>query len=380
MSYIKKSLQSFYINKFSKKFSARFLILESDDWGTIRMNSTAVYQSLSDAGYPLSLCPYTRNDALESNDDMELLLEVLSSVKDANNKPAVLTANWIAANPDFSRIRDADYSAYFFEPSVLTLQRYPNADRVHQLQREGLHSGIFFPQFHGREHVHVYRWLMELKNQNRLLQQAFDAEMISFNTSQNPGCEADYMDVYNAWNETDMNMSLQSIKEGLNMFKETWGYTSQTAIAPCYYWHPQHERMFSEMGVELLQGMLVQKQPILQNGSWRKKYHHTGQTNRIGQKYGVRNVMFEPSLTNDDSAVPNALKSTRKAFESYRPAIVSTHRLNYIGRIDPNNRDKGLMQLHEFLSGVVKEWPDVQFIHSAQFADLLFDRKLSIHD
>jgi hypothetical protein len=149
MRNIKKSIQSFYINKFSKKLSSRYLILESDDWGTIRMHSPEVYGKLVDAEFPVQLCPYTSFDGLETNTDMELLLEVLSSVKDANNHPAVLTANWIAANPDFERIRNAGFSEYFYESSVQTLQQYLNSERVHALQKEGLHAGIFYPQFHG---------------------------------------------------------------------------------------------------------------------------------------------------------------------------------------------------------------------------------------
>lgn len=377
MNRLKKSIQTFYINRFSKKLASRYLILESDDWGTIRMKSSEVYQSLLNKGYPVALCPYTTNDSLETDADMELLLEVLTSVKDANNNPAVLTANWIAANPDFNRIRNSDFREYFYEPSIQTLQKYPDSEHVYYLQKEGLKHGVFFPQFHGREHVHIYTWMAALRDGRGPIREAFDSDMISFNSSANPGCEADLMDVYNAWNEVDMRLSMQSMEEGLNMFRSTWGYHSKTAIAPCYYWHQDHEELMKKWDVELLQGMLVQKHPILRNGQWRKRYHYTGQDNRFGQKYSVRNVMLEPSLNPGQDVVSNALKLTAKAFDSNRPAIVSTHRLNYMGRINPRNRENGLRQLQAFLTSVVKEWPDVQFIHSAGLAELLFNRELS---
>jgi hypothetical protein len=118
----------------------------------------------------------------------------------------------------------------------------------------------------------------------------------------------------------------------------------------------------------------VQKYPLLNNGKWSKKYHHTGQSNRLKQKYSVRNVMLEPSLANGSDVVLGALKSTSKAFEANRPAIVSTHRLNYMGRISPENRDRGLKHLQDFLTAVMDKWPDAQFIHSARLSDILFGR------
>jgi hypothetical protein len=95
--------------------------------------------------------------------------------------------------------------------------------------------------------------LAALKQTDSIIRKAFDLNLISFNTSQVPGCEADYMDVYNAHNQLDLDMSIQSVKEGLQLFQHTWGFASKTAIAPCYYWHSRHEEVMHDLGVELLQ-------------------------------------------------------------------------------------------------------------------------------
>jgi hypothetical protein len=50
------------------------------------------------------------------------------------------------------------------------------------------------------------------------------------------------------------------------------------------------------------------------------------------------------------------------AFFWNKPAIVSSHRVNYCGFIDENNRKKGLQELGVFLKKVKKKFPDVTFV------------------
>ena len=59
----------------------KIVVIESDDWGTIRMSSKEAFNSLLKKGYPVDQCPYNKYDALESNQDLEMLFDVLNSVK-----------------------------------------------------------------------------------------------------------------------------------------------------------------------------------------------------------------------------------------------------------------------------------------------------------
>ena len=54
-----------------------------------------------------------------------------------------------------------------------------------------------------------------------------------------------------------------------------------------------------------------------------------------------------------------------------KPVIISSHRLNYIGYIDSNNREKNLKLFRELLQQIVKYWPDVEFISSDKLADII---------
>ncbi len=91
---------------------------------------------------------------------------------------------------------------------------------------------------------------------------------------------------------------------------------------------------------------------------------------KLGLNILVRNVVFEPTNGNSDH-IGKALKQIEAAFQWHKPANISTHRVNYCGHIDPANRAKGLNSLKTLLQQIVKKWPDVEFISSAELGELI---------
>jgi hypothetical protein len=59
------------------------------------------------------------------------------------------------------------------------------------------------------------------------------------------------------------------------------------------------------------------------------------------------------------------------AFLYNKPAVISSHRVNYVGYIDSKNRDIGLGQLKKLLERVVERWPDVNFISTDQLKNYI---------
>jgi hypothetical protein len=98
-----------------------------------------------------------------------------------------------------------------------------------------------------------------------------------------------------------------------------------------------------------------------------------GETNRAGQLHLVRNVFFEPTLQRKGNTDPvdKALKAISTAFRMNKPAIICTHRLNYIGYIDPDNRDRNLKLLHSLLARMLKKWPDIEFVTSQELGKII---------
>lgn len=370
-----RKIKNKILNIPGQRFKRKIVVIESDDWGTVRMSSKKAYKSLLKKGYPVDKCPYNSNDCLESNSDLENLFEVLTSVKDAEGNPAVITANNIVANPDFDKIRNSQFAQYFYEPFTETLKRYPNHDRVQDLYRKGIQNNVFIPQFHGREHVNVVRWMQSLRNKDTFTNDAFEFQMFSVCFHPNPYYVNEFMDALDIDKEGDLAFVIQSLVEGLDLFKNLWGYHSASFIAPCYIWSPKIEQTLREKNVMLIQGIINQMMPnITKKFNYNKRYHYTGQRNRLGQFYLIRNCFFEPTINPRFDWVDDCLKRMKVAFDWRKPAIVSSHRLNFIGSLNPGNSCENLKKFSELLKNALRIWPDIIFLSTDQLLPRLINK------
>lgn len=364
-------LKSNLVNIPGWQTNRKFVIIESDDWGSIRMPSKEVYNSLLSKGYPVNESHYNKNDALESNKDLELLFEVLISLKDKNGNHPVITANNIVANPDFEKIKESRFQQYYYEPFTETLKKYPAHNRVYELYKEGISNGIFYPQFHGREHVNIFTWMEALKNKDKSTKDIFDYEMFTVHLKNNKSCRKEFLDSFGTHTSEELIKIKTSVDEGLKLFEQLWGYKSRSFIATCYIWHPKIEEYLFEYGIKHIQSGRVQKIPLLNSENYKIKRLWTGRKNKIGQIYTCRNVIFEPSENPDKDWVDAALKEIEISFRWKKPAIISSHRVNYIGFINEENRNKNLNMLKELLNNILNKWPDVEFISSEELGNLI---------
>ena len=367
-----QTLKNHLINLPGWRTNRNIVVFESDDWGMIRMRSKGTYRILLKKGYPVDQCVYNQNDALENNDDVEMLGNVLLSVRDKNGNPAKFTLDNVVANPDFKLIEKNKFKSYFYEPFTKTLQRFPNRDRVMNLYREGINNNIFQPQFHGREHVNVNRWLGALQNGDQRFLDAFQEQMFSVADKQRPSGRRDFLDSFGEAFEQNVESYDKIIKEGTDLFENIWGFRSDTFIAPCYIWPDYLEEVLHRNQIKGIQGTHVQRIPCEgMEYNIKRKYHYMGQTNKFGQTYLIRNAFFEPTERGGSSAVDNALKDIDRAFAYRKPAIISTHRVNYIGSIHPGNRGNNLRLLSELLHELVEKYPDVEFMSSDELIKVI---------
>lgn len=80
---------------------------------------------------------------METEEDLNLLFDVLLSCKTGSGQHPVITANTIVANPDFEKIKESDYKEYSFENSVKTFERFPDCTNSFNLWKKGI-AKIFF--------------------------------------------------------------------------------------------------------------------------------------------------------------------------------------------------------------------------------------------
>ena len=189
--------------------------------------------------------------------------------------------------------------------------------------------------------------------------------MFTFNYRKNIGAKEAFLDAFGISNEMEKEYLDSIIIDGLNIFRNIWGYKSDTVIAPCYVWNSESESTFKSMGVKCMQGMFVQNSMNLKNQEMERVYHFLCQQSKISNiKFLVRNAVFEPSSNLEIDWIDKCLREIEIAFKWRKPAIISSHRVNFIGTLNQDLCDKNLNKLSALLKKIVLKWPDVEFISS----------------
>lgn len=357
------------INSIGWKSKRKIVVIESDDWGSIRMPSKEVYRYLTGQGITFD-DNYNCFDSLESGTDLTGLFEILNSVRDINGNPAVVTANFVMTNPDFNKIREDQFEHYTYELFTSSYEKY-GYGKSYSLVQEGYSNKIFHPQLHGRDHINVPLWMRSLRAGDPEVMLGFNSGFFGFhNENLNPG-ERHFMAALDYHSNDEAGSVNEALAEAALLFEQAFGYKSKSFIAPCYTWDKEAEKVLAENKIKYLQGNFFQLLPIIKGERRRKRIHYLGQKNKIGQTYLTRNVFFEPSESEGFDWINSALKDVEIAFKFRKPAIISSHRVNYIGSINDKNRDRNLRLLDNLLSGIMKKWPDVEFMTSDTLGDII---------
>ena len=342
------------------------IVFESADWGSIRMSDRKSWEALKGLGFAVDKRPYERYDTLESKTDLEALFEILIRHKDSQGNHPVLTANMLMANPNFEAIQKNNYSQYEWEPIQDTYTRYYGDSSILQLMRQGFDAGIFMPQSHGREHFNTYRWLEGLQQGNQDMLTAFQYGMCGVAPLKHPERGNHLMNALLAINEKEQQELESAVLEGLQLFQNLWGFKSKTFVAPCYLWNEGIERVLALGGVQLIQTSRTSK-PCFGAQS---RCFYSGQRNDKGQYYSIRNCRFEPATKEGGMNAESLMQQVDNTFKKRKLAVFSTHRINYVGGIDEQNRKNTLRLLDDFLTKLLHKYPDVVFLSSDKLIDI----------
>jgi hypothetical protein len=350
----------------------KIIVIESDDWGSIMMPSKKAYESLKRAGLNVGKggeSRYNQYDTLASSTDLDALFEVLNSVKDKNKHSAKFTALSLVANPDFQKIVDNNFEEYYYEYFTETLSRY-NQSNVLQTWKEGINANIFYPEFHGREHLNVQLWLRALQQKDKHTRIAFDHGMWGFNRG---ASLKGYQAAFDLEFLSDVHEQHNIIEDGLNIFKKLHGYQARFFVPPNGPINNQLEETAADKGVKFMSSPKIQAE-VWGEGRIKKHFRYLGKKNKHQQIYITRNAFFEPTGSNKDE-IDYCINDISLAFKFKKPAVISSHRVNYIGVLDENNRTNSLHQLKILLSNIVQNWPDVEFMTSTELGDIISQSK-----
>lgn len=366
ISKIKSVVNRNITNALGWKTKRKIVVIESDDWGSIRVPSKEAYNKLKDWGFAVDKCHYMQNDSLESNKDLEILFDCLTS----RQKTPVITANFLTANPDFERIKQNDFQNYFNESLEATLAKYPAHDKVKSYWLEGKDEGFFYPQLHGREHLNIGRWMHDLQTKNVETLQAFQLHMfgVSAHIVKKPRQSYQAAFDHNPYMNADF---FEIIQDAVVAFNKLFSFSPKTFIAPNYVWGSEIEKITSQHGITHLQGTNTQRLPKSENNHTHVKRNILGKKNEFNQAYLIRNCTFEPFSNPNFDWINNTLREISNAFFWNKPAIISMHRVNFIGSINGHNRMNNIKQLKQLLDQIDRRWPEVEYMSSEQLAKIL---------
>lgn len=362
------TLRKSYVNFRGWSTDKKIVVIESDDWGSIRIPNTQTYEALIKKGMPLDKNRYTKFDGLETPDDLSVLFDLLSSHKDINQNPAVITVNSLSANPDFEKIRASNLTTYHYETIFDSYQKNSSKESMTNLWKKGIEENIFYPQFHGREHLHPSRWMKAIAE--------CEKEKMCFERDAIPGINLgtpnriNYLAAFDYYDEKEKLAIETDLVDGLQLFKTVFGFESKSFIASQSIRGNHINEILSKNGVKYHQNG-QQLLPFLEDSKHSIVNKYWGSKDEFGLLYWRRNVTFEPSKNQNLDWVNQSMSEINNAFLFGKPAVINSHRVNYIGHLSKKNQSDSLKALDALLKAIKIKWPNVEFMNSQQLGEYL---------
>lgn len=280
------------------------VVLESDDWGP------------------------APDPAAEAR-ALGALAGLLARHRDARGHPAVMTLGLVLAAPDGRAWREAGPDALARQVWPRVRLEDPSQRPVLGAVREGALRGVFVPQLHGMEHCwpaavravarrdeRVAGWLRSSPvPDTRRLPDALQTRWADCSALPSRPLPEEAVE--------------EAVQEEAAVWRRLFGLPPRVAVPPTFVWTPAVERAWAARGVRCIvtpgrrhEGRdargLPAPGPMLLNGE-----RAAG-----GARYLVRDVYFEPARGHRPEA---ALRAILARARQGRPALVETHRDNYVG-------------------------------------------------
>jgi hypothetical protein len=363
---LKRNIAKNYINFRGWKTNRKIVVIESDDWGSVRMRSKDTISYIKKKHPNLSISRFSELDGLERSDDLELLFELLYKFRDFKGNHPVITALALTSNPDFQKIKDSNFE-YHSELITETYKEYGENKLFEFWKREGITNNLLYPQFHGKEHLHPDRYVARISDIN-------DTEYIAFLNNSIIGGQVgnsrakNFMAAFEYHSEIDKINIEKRTSEGLYEFEKLFGFKTKS-FCPSQSIYGEHLfELLKNNGVQVIQ---AGQQFSPQNMSLKKIDHYWGEKTSNDLIFWRRNCTFETYTGNHINHIDSCLKEIEIAFRWGKPAVINSHRINFTSRLNTNVRDKTLVDLEILLKIIIKHWPDVEFLNSSELVNVI---------
>lgn len=349
------------------KTNRKIIVIESDDWGSFRFKNQKIRNLYIKEYNPQNWMHY--NDCFESYDDLKALESTLKKFKDSKNNHPSFTFLMNPANPDFKRIKDNNFDEYYYETFKETLSKRYDGGEIYNWYKKAIEANLIEVGFHGREHLNVNSWMDDLKRGHEVVLDGFNNKIwgqgVLLSKQYNSYRSSFQMKSYD---ELDFLRSV--ITDGVAIMNKMFNQKTTYFLAPDGPFHLKLNSALKSSGIKYIGLAKLHTNP-LENKKYQKKLFWKGKRTKEGLLVITRNVIFEPASPKSVDWVQSALKSIESAFKFNKPAVISTHRANYVGSLNIENRIFSFKQLETLLEKILEQWPDVEFKTSSQLGNLI---------
>jgi len=340
------------------------VVLESDDWGLCAWSpddqafrvlaDTPVFRSNVGARYGGS--------TLERAEDVREMVATLLEFRGGDGFPPVLQANTVVAAPDYVGLTPPGFEA---DPMPLvdfpaTPSRWARPGLWGEISR-AREAGVWWPELHGLHHLPERAWLTALRRGASDARRAHD--------QQSPVCQAvEGSGEYAAAEPIELRR--RNLGLAVEKFTAVFGRPPGSFCPPDYQWDSALDEDAVRLGLSTFQGRSERADaplPLLSRTIGRYRWPDLS-----GKRFSLPpRIAFEPSAGPREAArvgVEAVRRSVRAAWNLGQPAIVSTHRVNYV-HLDAKRQANGLARLRDLLAVLVED--GAVFVTDAEVHGLL---------
>ncbi|MBI1799834.1 MAG: hypothetical protein HYR73_09140 [Candidatus Eisenbacteria bacterium] len=340
------------------------VVLESDDWGLCAWSpDEQAFRVLADAPeFRGATGRRYGGSTLESAADVKELSDLLLEFRGGDGFPPVWQANTVMASPDWARLAPPG-----FECASLPLIDYPSAPG--RWARPGLwgevtrarEAGVWWPELHGLHHLPETAWLTALRRGDDDARRAFE--------QQSPVCRAvAESGEYDA--SEPLELRRHNLDGAVRRFRTLFGRGPDSFCPPDYRWDDAVEACALELGVTAFQGRAERTHGVLPHVR-----HFLARfcfPDLEGDRFYLPpRIAFEPGAAGEGAArlgVDAAHRGIRAAWALRQPAIVSSHRTNFV-QVDAARGAAGRERLRELITRLVDE--GATFLTDAELRSLI---------
>ena len=366
---VRRILAKNYINFRGWRTNRKIVVIESDDWGGIRMANQDVVEKALKYRPSIEKNKFLLYDGLERQVDLENIFDLLVKHKDFKGNHPSITALTLTSNPNFQLIKEQGNNFDFVSELISdTYKKYGEDNLLSFWKSEGITNKLLYPQFHGKEHLFVNRYIDRINNEEDLEHFAFENN--SLFGIENSTRKLNFLAAFEYQEESDKKVIEEQTVKGLQEFKNIFGFSSKS-FCPSQSVFGKH--IFSTLKDNGIVTIQAGQQFVPSENNLVKIDNIWGKRTEEGLIFTRRNCTYEPYKNINSDHVGECLKEIEIAFRWGKPAIINSHRINFSSRIRTDLRDKTLRDLDQIFTRIIAKWPEVEFMNSSELAQIMIE-------